>query len=482
MRRGALWIGLRRRAAVCAIAAVSLSSTVLAGDLESRLIEAVKRRDVPVVRGLLKDGADVNGAEGDGATPLAWAAHRDDTEIAALLLRSGARVNAANHYGVTPLSLACTNRSAAMVEALLEAGADPNLAAASGETALLVAARTGDVGVMKLLMMRGGEVNTRERRREQTPLMWAVSGGHRDLVRLLIEGGADVNAASSTGFTPLMFAARQGDVDAARALIKAGADAARTAADGANALMVAAGSLSLPDDGRERTAMALLDDGADPNTVAFGYSVLQVAVATGKPDLVSALLMHGANPNVRAMKSRGGGAVRIPEGATAFWLAAREVNAALMRTLAAAGADTTSTPADGTTALMTAAGVGQVEGPRAKGSFASPYRSRWDEGRALAAVAAALDLGGEINAVNTAKGWSALHGAAHIGADRMVRFLVEHGAALHVPDKNGQTPLSLASEGARDQLTRIPHRSTADLLVKLGAMPVEPVAPVVPSR
>jgi ankyrin repeat protein len=364
-----------------------------------------------------------------------------------------------------------------MTEVLLEAGANPNLASASGETPLLAAARTGDVGVAKLLMMGGAEVETRERRRQQTPLMWAVSGGHRDVVRLLIETGADVNATSGTGFTPLMFAARQGDVDAARMLISAGADVQRAAADGATALMVAAGSLSLPDDGRERTAITLLDHGADPNTAAFGYTVLHLAVATGKPDLVRHLLTHGANPNARAIKSRSGGPLRVPEGATPFWLAAKEINADLMRALAAAGADATSTPADRTTALMAAAGVGQVEGPRAKGSFASPYRSRWDEARALEAVGVALDLGGEINAVNAAKGWSALHGAAHIGADQMVQFLVAHGAALDVPDKNGQTPLSLASEGARDQLTRIPHKTTADLLVKLGAMPAEPTAP-----
>lgn len=102
-------------------------------------------------------------------------------------------------------------------------------------------------------------------------------------------------------------------------------------------------------------------------------------------------------------------------------------------------------------------------------TFASPYRSRWDETRALDAVAVLLDLGADINAVNKGRKWSALHGAARIGADRMVQFLVDHGAKLDVTDKNGQTPLSLAAEGARDQLTRIPHTSTADLLRRLEA-------------
>jgi ankyrin repeat protein len=142
-----------------------------------------------------------------------------------------------------------------------------------------------------------------------------------------------------------------------------------------------------------------------------------------------------------------------------------------MRMLAAAGADSTLTPDDGTSAVMSAAGVGQVEGPRGHAAFASPYRSYWDETRALEAVKLLLDLGADINAVNKSRAWSALHGAAHIGADRMVRFLVEQGATIDVQDKNGQTPWSLAAEGARDQLTRIPHKSTADLLLQLGAVP-----------
>lgn len=79
-----------------------------------RLVNAVRSRDRPAVRSLLEQHVDVNVAQPDGTTALAWAANRDDLETADLLLRAGARVNVANDYGVTPLSLACTNRSAAL--------------------------------------------------------------------------------------------------------------------------------------------------------------------------------------------------------------------------------------------------------------------------------------------------------------------------------------------------------------------------------
>ena len=105
--------------------AVLLSFAILAAaDRDLRLLEAVKDRAKgrEEVRALLEKHVDVNAAQPDGATALAWTAHWDDLETADLLIAAGASVNAANQYGVTPLSLACTNASASMVDKLLKAG------------------------------------------------------------------------------------------------------------------------------------------------------------------------------------------------------------------------------------------------------------------------------------------------------------------------------------------------------------------------
>jgi hypothetical protein len=134
VKRGIQPVVTRLTAALCAT--VSVAS---APDL--RLVGAVRAGDTQAVRSLLAERVDVNAAEADGATAIAWAAHRDDLEVADLLIAAGANVNAANDYGVTPLSLACTNGSAAMVERLLKAGADPNAARPSGETPIMTAAR-----------------------------------------------------------------------------------------------------------------------------------------------------------------------------------------------------------------------------------------------------------------------------------------------------------------------------------------------------
>src|SRR5437870_4854118 len=102
---------------------LSVASLAAPGS-DLRLVEAVRNKDPEAVRSLLQQHADVNAAEADGATALAWAAHWDDVDAADLLIRAGANVNAANEYGATPLSLACANGNIAMIEKLLKAGAE----------------------------------------------------------------------------------------------------------------------------------------------------------------------------------------------------------------------------------------------------------------------------------------------------------------------------------------------------------------------
>src|ERR1700722_7391443 len=76
---------------------------------DARLVDAARHQNWEEVRALLKQHADVNAPQGDGATVLHWAVYWDDSGTADLLIRAGAKVNAANELGVTPLFLACAN-------------------------------------------------------------------------------------------------------------------------------------------------------------------------------------------------------------------------------------------------------------------------------------------------------------------------------------------------------------------------------------
>ena len=66
------------------------------------------------------------------------------------------------------------------------------------------------------------------------------------------------------------------------------------------------------------------------------------------------------------------------------------------------------------------------------------------QSRVLDAVQAAIDLGGDVNAVNQA-GNAALHGAAFLGYDSVVQRLVDRNAAVNVKNKRDQTPLAMVT-------------------------------------
>ena len=440
----------------------------------SPLADAAKRQDGAALRALLRDGADVDRPQGDGATALHWAAYRDDVETVRLLLASGAAVDPANALGVTPLWLAANNGSPAVVEALLAAGADPNRALPAGETPLMTASRTGSPGAVRALLAHRADPHAREHAHGQTALMWAAAQGHAEVVRLLLAHGARVDDRSRVypqvvsssgnadrsgvfevmqgGHTPLLFAARRGDVASARLLVAAGADVDAAAASGTSPLVVAAHS------GHAALAAFLLEAGADPGAADAGYAALHAAVLRGDPDLVRALLAHGADPD--AVLERGTPARRVSAdwrlphrmiGATPLWVAARFREPAILRGLADYGGDP-SHAVGGETVLMAA-----IQGGSNRGRFGiAPPDADEEARRTLDAAAAALDAGADVDARN-GNGDTALHLAASRGLDDVVALLAGRGAALDARNDSGQTALGRATGGA------------AVLLVELGA-------------
>jgi len=71
------------------------------------IADAAMAKDAATVKKLLKEGVDVNAAQGDGMTALHWAALNGDAELASMLLYAGANVGAKTRIGgYTPLHLA----------------------------------------------------------------------------------------------------------------------------------------------------------------------------------------------------------------------------------------------------------------------------------------------------------------------------------------------------------------------------------------
>jgi len=67
-------------------------------------------------------------------------------------------------------------------------------------------------------------------------------------------------------------------------------------------------------------------------------------------------------------------------------------------------------------------------------------------------------------------GQTALHGAAYLGANRIVRYLVDHHANLDAQDQQGQTPFRVAQAHLNVSGQGVTHNpETAQLLQELGA-------------
>src|SRR2546423_7507989 len=77
------------------------------GASDGRLIDAVREQNRKAVESLIGSHADVNAAQPDGATALAWAVYLNQVDIANQLIKPGAKVNTADENGETPLTLAC---------------------------------------------------------------------------------------------------------------------------------------------------------------------------------------------------------------------------------------------------------------------------------------------------------------------------------------------------------------------------------------
>jgi len=204
-------------------------------------------------------------------------------------------------------------------------------------------------------------------------------------------------------------------------------------------------------------------------------------------ELARQLLEHGANPNVRIdwdeIKFEPlGGTTRNPpglflgrhlltyNGATAFYVAAKNGDHEYMRLLAKAGADPTLPNRFGVTPLMVAAGLDTWEGETPGPHTGMPEADR------LKAVELAVELGNDINAAADFgdfkmdgdpeytllyyphnlrelqelgvgdprwSGSTALHGSIIANQPSITQYLVDHGANLDAKTKTGWTALMM---------------------------------------
>jgi len=312
---------------VSLVGALCISAIVHAA-ASAPVADAAMKGDKDTVRALLKQGADVNQAQGDGMTALHWAANGGHADLVDMLLYAGANVRATTRLGAyTPLHVASRSGHAAIVARLAGAGADVNGATATGATSLMLAAASGKADAVKALLDHGADINAKDKANDETALMFAAALDRVDVVRLLISRGADVKLTAKVidraggppapGEVALQEASRgaraQNNAQAGRGGA-APAPAGRPANDVPgvtrpytyNELIGKVGGLTAlhfaARQGSAASVTALVEGGADVNQLspADKASPLLIATINGQFDIAKYLLDKGADPNLRS--------------------------------------------------------------------------------------------------------------------------------------------------------------------------------------
>jgi ankyrin repeat protein len=227
--------------------------------------------------------------------------------------------------------------------------ADVNARGAQGVTPLMNAAAFGSSDALAVLLEAGADVNARDDF-AATPLLFGASDAAK--VKLLVERGADVNARSKAGRTPLTLAASTaGASAAARLLLERGAQVNVQDGMGLTPLMAAA------DAGGLASVQLLLAKGAmveGKNTM--GMTPLMAAAGHADLEMTKLLLAKGADVNAASPA----GGINVKNGPislgqlTALHLAAAYAPVELVETLLAAGAKVDPPDVRGMTPLMLA--------------------------------------------------------------------------------------------------------------------------------
>jgi ankyrin repeat protein len=191
------------------------------------LCEATQLSSLAVMRCLIELGADVNGADAKGFTPVFLASQYRYLGLVQYLIRTlGVDVNKADAKGASPLYVAAQNGHLEVVRCLLnDLGADVNQATIDGTTSLIIAAANGHLAMVRCLGRKQGANINQASTIGITALLFAAWDGHLDVVKCLVgELGADVNLAMNDGYTALMLASHNKHDKVIRWLARNGAD------------------------------------------------------------------------------------------------------------------------------------------------------------------------------------------------------------------------------------------------------------------
>lgn len=256
--------------------------------MEAAMLQiAAQNRDTESIALLLQYGANANGSDREGVTPLYAATRAQCFESAKVLLKHGADCNlSAGPDSESPLSLAASQNQLDFVQLYLANGGDPDLIMENGLTAL--GQSMNKVASPKLveILLTSGDANAKNSE-GTTALFQAIQANRVDLMTVLLDHGANPNLPGPKHpLWPSTYKPK-----ALALLLARGADHKK-----APGVMELAASLK-----KLESIKILMDAGVSPNVRKDGvYTPLCSAIRDNSTDIVTYLLEHGADPNLKS--------------------------------------------------------------------------------------------------------------------------------------------------------------------------------------
>lgn len=175
---------------------------------------------LPIVRCLLKHGADLDSKNEEEQTPLHLAAKYGRTNIVRELVKQDKNsVNDEDENSNTALHLAALAGHAKVADVLIEMGADVAARNDSLWTPLDCAAAKGWMKTAKCLLEADSPIDPMDKAKT-TPLHLAAKYGHTEVIELLIDWDADIEQRDSDGNNCLDLAIDNNNQETAAAIIK----------------------------------------------------------------------------------------------------------------------------------------------------------------------------------------------------------------------------------------------------------------------
>ncbi len=179
---------------------------LLVADAMGTIIHQVEEKVIKVLELLFNAGAEIRP---DDSNILHGPVITGAKNVTKYLLDKGANYNGTDDRGNTPLTLAAEFRHSEIIELLKQYGAEPLDKSINAQISLISAARRGDLVSIKKALSAGALVNGKNPAGE-TALTVAIREGHLMVVEELISSGADPNLPGpyiGLGYSPLHLAA-----------------------------------------------------------------------------------------------------------------------------------------------------------------------------------------------------------------------------------------------------------------------------------